>query len=185
MLCQDSKLHRFQIMIKPDLSSASLYFRDTPTMTLEDFEYVYARVHDYKMCDDSLFSCDTFPFGWYRDSALRFDAPGQLQCGMYTGSAFTRFLVSHRGPSANIILPEVGLTHQLLSCPASGRFVVELRDEKNSLVIFDFIQWWEVDKQGRSGLTDTPNRFLNFISIPQGQPLPFLTIDLFQTIGYV
>ena len=126
MLCQDLKLHRFQIKLKPDLSTASLHFINTSELNSQDFEYVLCE--DYRICEDTFVSC------WIYDV---YDGPDQYQCGIYTGLTSTRFtIVSHDGPEAKMLLPDIGYEYRLFSCPASGRFV--LLDSSNSAVVLDF-----------------------------------------------
>ena len=127
-LCLDSKLYRFQIFLKPDLSAASLHVINASELTLHDFNYVIFQ--DYRICEDTLVSC------WiYND--LR---PNEYQCGVYTGSMFPCFAncISHGGPATKMLLPDldIGCKYELFSCPVSGRFV--RLDSNNSVVVLDF-----------------------------------------------
>jgi hypothetical protein len=143
MICEEYTLHRFQITLQPDLSSASLLFVKTSKLSENDFEYVIT-AQDCRICEDSLFSCwfyDTHdtPFSpWFLDSD-GFDEKAvqyQIEFGLYTGLKFNHFPISYSGP---LILPDFGGRFTLLWCPTSGRFVVVLLDQSNSLVIFDFL----------------------------------------------
>ena len=126
ILCQDSKLHRFQIMLKPDLSTASLHVVNTSELTPHDFGYIF--FEDYRICEDTLVSC------WvYYDDAHQNDP-----CGIYTGLTSARFsnVISHGGPAAKILLPDIGHDYCLFSCPASGRFV--RLDSSDVVAVLDF-----------------------------------------------
>ena len=118
MLCQDSKLHRFEILLKPDLSTASLHVINNSELTPHDFNYVY--FEDYRVCEDTLVSC------WkYRD-----------QCGVYTGLTSARFAnaTSNGDPPAKmLLLSDVECEYTPHLCPASGRFV--LLGRKNDAVL--------------------------------------------------
>ena len=118
MLCQDSKRHRFQIKLKPDLSTASL--QSINTSELLPHEYGYISFRDYMICEDSLVSF------W------RYDTD---RCGVYMGLMSPCFsnIVS---PAGNILLPDIGLEYVLTPCPASGRFV--RLDTNNSVAVLDF-----------------------------------------------
>ena len=125
-LCQDSKLHRFQIMLKPDLSAASLHVIHTSELTPHDFKVV--SFHDARICEDTLVSC------W--------SGGHQSGHGLYTGLTSTRFadIISHSGPAAKmLILPNIGCEYHLFSCPTSGRFV--LLDRNNSVSVLDLF-WY-------------------------------------------
>ena len=122
MLCQESKLHRFQLILKSDLSTASLHVINTSEPTFHDFDYVF--FEDYRICEDALVSC------WsYYD--------GAHQCGVYTGltSALFANVISHNSPAAKMLLPNIGLKYHLFSCPASGRFVH--LDSNNNVSVLD------------------------------------------------
>ena len=122
MLCLDSKLHRFQIILKPDLSSASLHVIHTE-LTPHDFNCV--SFQDYRICEDTLVSC------WFYED-------DHHDCGVYTGLTSARFadIISHGGPAAKMLLPDMGRRYTYLSsCPASGRVV--LLDTGNNLAILD------------------------------------------------
>jgi hypothetical protein len=133
MLCQDSRLHRFQVMLKPDLSTASLHVINIYELSPHDFNYV--TFEDYRICEDTLVSCWIFD-----DDLLR---PYHWQCGVYTGLTSARFanIISQGGPAAKMLLPDVGHNYRPFSCPASGRFVLLVRDSDNtsSVVVLDFL----------------------------------------------
>ena len=71
MVCQESKLHRFQIILKPDLSTASLHFIHSSELSPHDFEYL--SFDDYRICEDTLVCC------WFYDDH---DDPVQYRCGV-------------------------------------------------------------------------------------------------------
>jgi hypothetical protein len=123
ILCQDRKLHRFQIMLKPDLSTASLQVINTE---LPPYDFKYASFQSYRICEDALVSCLIY-FGDHK-----------YQCGVYTtGLTSARFsnVISHGHPAAKMLLPDIGLEYGLVSCPASGRFVLLVED--NTVVVLD------------------------------------------------
>ena len=123
MLCQDSKLHIFQILLQPDLSTASLHVIYISEQTSHDLNYVF--FGDYKICEDALVSCF---------HSNRF----QYQCGVYMGLMSPPFAngISHGGSAAEISLPEIGNPRILFSCPASGRF--GCLTDTNTIAVFDF-----------------------------------------------
>ena len=120
MLCQDSKRHRFQINLKPDLSSASLH--DINTSDRFPLHRGSTFFQGYRICDDTLVS-------WHRNA----DYPL-----LYTGLISDTFsnVISQSGPASEIFLPDIGLKYDLTLCPASGR-VVRL-DASNSVAVLDF-----------------------------------------------
>ena len=129
MLCEDSKLHRLQIILKPDLTNASLHVVNTAELTPHDLNYVL--FEDYRICEDTLVTC------WsYSDSN---GDQHHWQCGVYTGLTSPLFAngISHGGPAAKMLLPDSRAYHDLFLCPASGRFV-RLDNESNSVAILDF-----------------------------------------------
>ena len=123
MLCRNSELHRFQIMLKPDLSTASLRVINSYYVTPDDFNYV--SFESYRICEDTLVSC------FASDG-------GDRQCGVYTRLTSAPFanVISHGGPAAKMLFPDIGHEYRLLSCPASGRFV--RLDTNNSVTVLDF-----------------------------------------------
>ena len=127
-LCQ-GKLHRFQIMLKPDLTTASIRVINTSEPTPHNFDYVFFQ--DYRICEDALVSC------WISNSYhLNF---WTRSCGVYTGLTSTRFanVISRGGPTAKMLLPDIGRhgNYNLYLCPASGRFV--LVDSGRRLAVLD------------------------------------------------
>ena len=132
MICQDSKLRRFEIMLKPDLSTASLHLVNTSELTRLDFRILF--YGDYMICEDTLVSC------WYFDGLSNTKAPsGNEQWGVYTGSTSARFsnVTSNGGPASKMLLPDIGdwwCGYKV--CPASGRFL--LRDiGGHGLIVLD------------------------------------------------
>ena len=127
-LCQ-GKLHRFQIVLKPDLSTASLRVMNAsePTQAIpHNFDHVIFQ--DYRICEDSLVSC------WKHKYFHRLNE----RWGLYTGSWSTRFayINSQGGPAAEMLLPVIGRNYVFSLCPASGRFV--LVDSSSRLAVLDF-----------------------------------------------
>ena len=120
-----SKRHRFQIKLKPDLSTASLHAINTPEITPLDIEVFF---DGYRICEDALVSF------WF------YNQDGAYHCEVYTESTSARLSnISHRGPAAKILfssLPDIGLGYVLYPCPASGRFV--RLDASNSVAVLDF-----------------------------------------------
>jgi hypothetical protein len=114
MLCQDSTIHRFEIMLKPDLSTASLHVINTSEITPHNFHNVY--LPEYAICGDTLVS-------WYMNLKYNHSRRVQYQAGIYTGLTTDRFdngIISHGGPAANMLLPDIGRGYKLFLCPASG-----------------------------------------------------------------
>ena len=128
MLCQESKLHRFKLIIKPDLSDASLHVINASEITPHDFNVVSFLC--YRICEDTLVSC------WINHYHQN---QNQRGLGLYTGltSARSSNIISHGGPAAKMSLPKIG-HHDFrhFSCPASGRSV--LVDCRNSVFVLDF-----------------------------------------------
>ena len=120
MLCHDSKRHRFQINLKPDLSSASLHHINTSKRF--PLHHGSTFFHGYRICEDTLVS-------WHRNA----DYPL-----LYTGLISDTFsnVISHSGPASRIFLPDIGLKYDLTLCPASGRLV--RLDASNSVAVLDF-----------------------------------------------
>jgi hypothetical protein len=127
--CHDSTLHRFQIMLKPDLSTASLHVINTSEHTPRDF--LYALIPDYRICEDTLVSC------WIYHDEDRRRNPSQYQCAVYTGltSARSANVISDDRPATKLLLPDTGHRYPLFSCPASGRFVFV--DSTNNVAVVD------------------------------------------------
>ena len=127
MICQDSKIYRFQIVLKADLSAASLKLINTSELNPYDFDDIF--FHDYRICEDTLVSC------WFHND----DDSDQYQCGVYTGLTRTRFVVTSRDGrrhAATMLIPGIAHEYHLFSCPVSGRFV--LLNSSNSVVVLDF-----------------------------------------------
>ena len=126
IICADSKLHRLQVMLKPDLSSASLHVINTYEPTPHDFRYV--TLQDYMICEDTLVSY------WVREGGNG----SKHECGIYTGltSARSTNVISNGSPGVKMLLPDIGLDYCLSLCPASGRFV--RLDSSNSVAVLDF-----------------------------------------------
>ena len=122
ILCYGSILHRFQIILKPDLSTASLQVINTSEFTLHDFNRVI--FPKYMICEDAVTCC-------YIDDRL-------CETGIYMGLTTACFAndISHGGPVVDILLPEIWRTFDLFLSPASGRFVGV--DTDNTVAVLDF-----------------------------------------------
>jgi hypothetical protein len=129
MLCQDSKLHRFQIMLSPDLSTASLHVINTSEQAPHDFDDIL--FNDYRICEDTLVSCWILGINTDEDQ-------DQYQNGVYTGLTSVRFsnVTSDRRPATKVLLPDTGYLYLLYSCPASGRFVLKGRNRVSIVDLF-------------------------------------------------
>ena len=132
ILCRDSKLHRFQILLKPDLSTASLHVINISELTPHDFNHV--NFQEYTICEDTLVSC------WFYRTSSNNGRRNQLeyQRGVYTtGLSSARFanVTSQGGPAAKMLLSDIGPNCDLSLCSASGRFV--LLDSSNSVIVLD------------------------------------------------
>jgi len=123
MLCQDSKRHRFQIKLKPDLSSASLH--DINTSEHFPLHHGSTFFKGYRICDDTLVS-------WH------LNAHANYCLLLYTGLMSATFsnVISHSGPASEIFLPDIELKYDLTLCPASGRLA--RLDASNSVTVLDF-----------------------------------------------
>ena len=130
MTWKDSKPHRFKIMLKPDLSTASLHVVNTGELTPLDFPFS-SFWGGYKICEDTLVIC-------WNAEGCHFNPPSRkTQCGVYTGSTSTRFtnVNSNGGSALNMLLPDIGdwwLGCEV--CPASGRFVLQ---DIDGLIVLD------------------------------------------------
>ena len=114
----DSTLRRFKIIIKPDLSDASLYFikeinnisdgliKSFETCSMNDWE-------GYRVCEDALV------YFW--------SYPNRKTWGAYTG------LIS--APFTNIVTQWKGYVGSL--CPTSGRLVHTENGERSRMVVVD------------------------------------------------
>jgi hypothetical protein len=129
------QIYRFQIMLKPDLSTASLHVINTSEPYPRDFCSSFFQ--EYKICENTLFSC------WFDDDHDHH--PGQYECGVYTGSKVIRFpFILHGGPAAMRLSPDLTIKlasshsyrYDVFLCPASGRFVLR-NTNYNNLVVFD------------------------------------------------
>ena len=123
MLCEGSKRHRLKLIVKPDLSDASLHVINASEITPYYFDDV--SFQSYRICEDTLVSC------WVDRISGRH--------GVYTGLTSGRFanIISQGGPAARMLIPDSGhhgLRHFL--CPASGRFV--LLKSNHSVAVLDF-----------------------------------------------
>ena len=129
MLCQDAKLHRFQITLQPDLRTVSLHTISISEDTPHDFDYVI--FEDYRICEDTLVSC------WFDEKKSHRPNLKEGRCGVYTGSASARFanVISDGHPAAKMLLPDTEHTFFITSCPASGRLV--LMDDTDNVFIVD------------------------------------------------
>ena len=102
VLYTDSKLQRFKIIIKPDLSDASLHVINNMSEIVADDlmeSLAFKFCEGYRICEDALVSFWTNHEMW----------------GAYTG------LTS--APFANVVTRWDGLGRVDSLCPASGRFV--------------------------------------------------------------
>ena len=122
MLCQDSKLRRFQIILEPDLSTASLRVVNISELTPLIFEYI--RFQEYTICEDALVSC-------HKNSRYE-------KWGVYMGSMSGRpaNIVSLGGLEVNRMLSDINHKYIFFSCPTSGRFV--RLDSRNTIAVLDF-----------------------------------------------
>ena len=129
LLVQDSTIHRFQIVIEPDLSTASLHFINTPEITPHGNVHLPA----YMICEDTLVSY--FMVSNYNLDTLQH----QYQTSLYIGSttATGNGIISHGG-AANMLLPDIGHGFDLFLCPASGRFVRVEYDDSVGIAVLDF-----------------------------------------------
>jgi len=116
-LCGDSRQHRFKMIVKPDLSDASLHFINTCQLTAYDSWHV--SFQRYRICEDTIVSC-------WRNSDTR-------KCGAYTGLTSATFTnLSEWGESGRSL------------CPASGRFVYFANDDDDEdnddgkIIVVDF-----------------------------------------------
>ena len=123
MLYEDSKLNQFQIILKPDLSAASLH---VISIEVAPHDLGHVSFEDYRICEDTLVSC------WMNS---RLD---QYQSGVYTELLTSaRFAndISQCGPAAKMLLPGAGQRYYFSLCPASGRLVY--LDSNDNLVVSD------------------------------------------------
>ena len=136
LLCRDT-IHRFQIMIEPDLSTASLYVINTPT-TRPSHNFTHVYLPEYMICEDTLVSY--FSISDYNRDTRQY----QYQPCLYTGLTTANGIISPGGPAANMLLPEIergSNGFDLFPCPASGRFVLRVRSgggDLDSVAVLDF-----------------------------------------------
>ena len=123
MMREDFTLHRFQIILAPDLSTVSLHVINTHEPIPHDF--VYVSFEDYRICEDTLVCCSLC------------EVPS-LRWGVYTGLTSPSFanVISRGSPAAKMLLPDIGHKYFLSSCPASGRFI--RLESNNSVAVLDF-----------------------------------------------
>ncbi|KAF8801190.1 hypothetical protein BYT27DRAFT_7342089 [Phlegmacium glaucopus] len=119
------RLQRFKLIIKPDLSDATLHFINTLQLNAHDSEDM-GTPSTSNICDDILVCFwDTFN-----------------QYGVYTGSIISHptNTISHRDPSVlSMLLPLDGCGHSHSLCPASGRLVHLDWGDIDRIVVFDFL----------------------------------------------
>ena len=135
LLGPGSTIHRFQIVIEPDLSTASLHVINTPEITPYDFTKVYLPA--YMICEDTLVSY--FIISNYNRDTRQY----QYQTSLYTGLTTANGIISHSGPAANMLLSDIGPGFgprcSLFPCPASGRFVLQVDSgDSDSITVLDF-----------------------------------------------
>ena len=131
VLCEESngsKFHRFQIVLEPDLSAASLHVINTSEITTLNFNVTFFL--DYRICEDTLVSC------WTYDPIAR---PKKYQCGVITGLTSARFskFISYSSPAGNIKFPADLDEYRFFLCPASGRSILLGRD--NNVAVLDYL----------------------------------------------
>ena len=127
MLCHDSMLYTFKLIVKPDLSDASLRVINTSGPTPYN---VFDRCFEsYRICEDNLVS-------WWIDCYL--DGNRCLVCTGLLSAAARFAIVSRGGPISRMLLTDfVQYTYNLFPCPATGRFVY--LDSSNRLRVLDFL----------------------------------------------
>ena len=128
MLSNDvsEKRHRYKIELKPDLSTASLHAIYTPELTRRDVDPFF---EGYMICEDTLVSF------WLYD-----DETHHCEVCTDSTSAFLDNAILHSRP-VMMLLPDIGRGppgsgYMLYPCPASGRFI--LQDRNNSVAVLDF-----------------------------------------------
>ena len=128
MLCQDT-LYKFQIILKPDLSAASLHVINNSEITMHRNLNI-ASSSNYMICEDTLVS-----FCIHSDPRSN---GYQWRCEVYTESISPRLAngISPGGFTGKIVLPDTENDSILFLCPASGRLV--RLDSRNSVDVLDF-----------------------------------------------
>jgi hypothetical protein len=111
----DSKLDRFNLIVKPDLSDTSLHVINTFELTPHNFDYV--SLQSYRICEDTL--------------VCFWSNSGNNKCGIFTGLTFAHF--------SDDVSVRHWCDHSL--CPASGRLVcfVYSGDDYGRIVVVDLI----------------------------------------------
>ena len=137
----DSTLHRFQLMIEPDFSTASLHLINTPEISPLEFRNVYFQ--DYMICEASLVSCFIYSNRNYDSDSSHGSCQDEYnQVGLYTGlttdAFFSNGIIPSDGPAVNMLLPDIGSEYHLFPCPASGRFVRADPSDSDSVAVLDF-----------------------------------------------
>jgi hypothetical protein len=117
----NSKFDRFRLVVKPDLSDASLHVIDSSELPLYNFQN-RTRQNHYRICEDTLVS---FWRGYYENR----------KCGVYTGLT-SAYFPGAIGASGSLF----GLFNRYSLCPASGRFVFfTAPDGEIVIVVVDLI----------------------------------------------
>jgi len=114
----DSTLHRFKIIVKPDLYDTALHFINTSEVP-RHMKTLTADLSKYKICEGTLVAC------WHSNDPR---LPG----------IYARFanVISHGGGSTDrMLFPMVVYNYSL--CPASGR-LVNFHHNPNRIAILDF-----------------------------------------------
>jgi hypothetical protein len=127
-VCEEFNLHKFQIIVEPDRSTASIHLINTSDLTKED--YICLSPEGYRICEDTLVSC------WVYNDYCQ----SEFKCGVYAGltSPDSAHGISHGGPSGKMLLPDMGRRYLLNGCPASGRFIRLDGSNLNSIAVLDF-----------------------------------------------
>ena len=132
--CSDSTIHRFQIIIDPNLITASLRVINTSEISPHYLRDVY--IPEHMICEDTLVSY--FINRKYNPFNIREYQTG-LCTGLTTHSGFSNGIISRGGPAANMLLPDMGGEYNdLFPCPASGRFVRVNSSDSDSITVHDF-----------------------------------------------
>ena len=127
LLCPDF-IHRFQIVIDPDLITASLRAINTSPISPHDPRQIY--FPPLMICKDTLVAC-------FIDSDVD-EYENLTVTGIYMGLTTPNGIISHGGPAANMLLPDIGCAYDLFPCPASGRFVRVEREALDGIAVLDF-----------------------------------------------
>ena len=130
LVCVDSTIHRFQIIIDPGLITASLRVINSSSISPHNPREVYFPT--YMICEDTLVSC----FMFYKPDTAAYQ--NQTVTGLYTGLTTAYGIISHGGPAANMLLPDIGCTYDLFPCPASGRIVRVECGFSDRIAVLDF-----------------------------------------------